>query len=88
MFEALDLNPQIDYGTLEFLGNTGSVALPISASMGIEEGHLSKDDRLALMGIGSGINVLMLGVDWQTSPVSSEGESTVSESVSGTVANG
>ena len=88
MFEALDLNPQIDYGTLEFLGNTGSVALPISAALGIENGHLSKDDRLALMGIGSGINVLMLGVDWQTSLVSDHdsvgGHETDRESVSGT----
>ncbi len=67
MFDALGLNPQLDYGTLEFLGNTGSVALPMSAAIGIENGHLDKDDRLALMGIGSGINVLMLGVDWQTS---------------------
>ena len=68
-FEALDLDPAIDYSTLEFLGNTGSVALPMTAAMGIENGHLKKDDRLALLGIGSGINVIMLGVDWQQSPV-------------------
>lgn len=67
LFEALDLDPTIDYGTLEFLGNTGSVALPTSVAMGIENGHVKKDDRVALFGIGSGINVLMLGVDWQTS---------------------
>jgi len=54
---------------LEWLGNTGSVALPISAAIGIENGHLAQDDRLALLGIGSGINVLMLAVDWQTSLV-------------------
>ena len=69
LFEALGLDPAIDYTTLEFLGNTGSVALPITAAMGIENGHLAKDDRLALLGIGSGINVLMLAVDWQTSLV-------------------
>jgi 3-oxoacyl-[acyl-carrier-protein] synthase-3 len=67
LFEALDLDPAIDYGTLEFLGNTGSVALPTSVAMGIENGHLQKDDRVGLFGIGSGINALMLGVDWQTS---------------------
>ena len=27
---------------------------------------MDRGDRLALMGIGSGINVVMLGVDWQT----------------------
>ena len=68
-FEALDVDPAIDYSTLEFLGNTGSVALPMTAAIGIENGHLAKDDHLALLGIGSGINVLMLGVDWQQSPV-------------------
>ncbi|NQT15377.1 MAG: 3-oxoacyl-ACP synthase III [Planctomycetes bacterium] len=69
MFEALGLESSIDYSTLEYLGNTGSVALPTAASVGIENGHLAKDDRLALLGIGSGINVLMLAVDWQTSLV-------------------
>jgi len=69
LFEALQLDPAIDYPTLTFLGNTGSVALPITAALGIENGHLHRDDHLALLGIGSGINVLMLAVDWQTSLV-------------------
>jgi 3-oxoacyl-[acyl-carrier-protein] synthase III len=69
LFQALGLRSEIDYSTLEWLGNTGSVALPISAALGIENGHLAKDDRLALLGIGSGINVLMLAVDWQQSLV-------------------
>lgn len=68
-FAALGLEPTIDYTTLEFLGNTGSVALPITAALGIENGHLQQDDRVALMGSGSGINVVMLGVDWQRSLV-------------------
>ena len=67
LFEALGLDLAIDYSTLDFLGNTGSVALPTAAALGISAGHLKKDDRLALLGIGSGINVLMLGVDWQES---------------------
>jgi acyl-CoA:acyl-CoA alkyltransferase len=65
LFEALALDPEIDYSTLECLGNTGSVALPMTAALGIEHGHVKKDDRVALLGIGSGINVIMLGVDWQ-----------------------
>jgi len=69
LFESIGLESQIDYSTLEWLGNTGSVALPISAAIGIEAGHLDRDDHLALLGIGSGINVLMLAVDWQTSLV-------------------
>lgn len=69
LFEALGLDSTIDYSTLAHLGNTGSVALPMTAAIGIENGHLQKDDRLGLLGIGSGINVLMLAVDWQRSPV-------------------
>jgi 3-oxoacyl-[acyl-carrier-protein] synthase-3 len=70
LFEALGLSPQLDFSTVEFLGNTGSVAVPITAAMGIEQGHLAQGDQVALLGIGSGINVLMLAVDWQRAAVS------------------
>lgn len=68
MFESLGLNPAIDFATLETLGNTGSAALPVTMALGIEEGLVQKDDRVALLGIGSGINCLMLAAEWQTSP--------------------
>lgn len=67
MLESLALKPSIDFATLETLGNTGSVALPLTMALGIEDGHLQKNDRVALLGIGSGINSVMLAVDWQTS---------------------
>ena len=66
LLDTLGLSSEIDYTTVERLGNTGSVALPVTASLGIENGHLSAGDRVALLGIGSGINVLMLGLQWQT----------------------
>jgi len=62
--EAFGLDPGVDYSTLEYLGNTGAVALPTAASIGIERGHVSPGDKVALLGIGSGINVVMLGVEW------------------------
>ena len=65
LFESLGLDPRIDFSTFEHLGNTGSVALPMTAAIGIESGHLLPGDRVALLGIGSGINVIMLGVEWQ-----------------------
>lgn len=64
LFEALELDPAIDFTTLEFLGNTGSVALPMTAAIGIEHSHVAPGDRIAMLGIGSGINVLMLAVEW------------------------
>ncbi len=67
LFEALGLDPGIDYVTFDRLGNTGAVALPMALAIGVEQGRLAADDRVALLGIGSGINVLMLGLDWQKS---------------------
>jgi acyl-CoA:acyl-CoA alkyltransferase len=64
MFESLGLDPKIDYTTLEYLGNTGSVAAPMTAAIGIENSRLQKGDKVALMGIGSGINVIVLGLEW------------------------
>jgi 3-oxoacyl-[acyl-carrier-protein] synthase-3 len=68
LFESLGLEQRLDYSTFAHLGNTGSAALPMTMAIGIENGHLSKDDHVALLGIGSGINVIMLGVDWQNNP--------------------
>jgi 3-oxoacyl-[acyl-carrier-protein] synthase-3 len=46
------------------LGNVGSVSAPITMAMGIEQGALAHGQRAALLGIGSGINSLMLGIAW------------------------
>jgi 3-oxoacyl-[acyl-carrier-protein] synthase-3 len=65
MLEQLGLAVEHDFATFETLGNTGSVALPISLAMAAESGHLERGDQVALMGTGSGINCVMLGLDWQ-----------------------
>jgi acyl-CoA:acyl-CoA alkyltransferase len=53
-----------DFTTYEFLGNMGTVSLPLTAALADERDILSKGDRVAMLGIGSGLNCLMLGVDW------------------------
>jgi 3-oxoacyl-[acyl-carrier-protein] synthase-3 len=65
MIEALALDASRDFTTFEFLGNTGSVALPITMAMAAEQGILLPGEQVALLGIGSGINSVMLGIDWQ-----------------------
>jgi len=60
----LDLVPERNFETLKVLGNVGSVSAPITMAMGIEKGKLKKGQRGALLGIGSGINSVMLGIDW------------------------
>ncbi len=67
MLQSLELDPVIDFATVETLGNTGSVALPLTMALGIETGHLKPNEHTVLLGIGSGINSLMLAVDWQKS---------------------
>jgi 3-oxoacyl-[acyl-carrier-protein] synthase-3 len=67
MFESLKLNPDVDFTTVEALGNTGAVALPVTMALGVEQGRLRAGDRVAMLGIGSGINCLMLAVEWQRS---------------------
>jgi len=64
LLERLNLDPTVDYSTYPWLGNTGSVALPITAAIGIENGHVQPGDNVALMGIGSGISTIMLGINW------------------------
>ena len=70
MFDSLGLDSAIDFATLETLGNTGSAALPVTMALGIKAGRLRTGDRVAMLGIGSGINCLMLGVEWQKSHAS------------------
>jgi 3-oxoacyl-[acyl-carrier-protein] synthase-3 len=64
LFNRLSLDAAKNYETLSRLGNVGSVSAPITMAMGIEQGALASGGRAALLGIGSGINSLMLGIDW------------------------
>ncbi len=69
MLEALRLQLQFDFATYEWLGNTGSVALPITMASGLTEGHVTPGENIGLLGIGSGINCVMVGVSWQETRV-------------------
>ncbi len=64
LYERLGLDLALDFSTVEFLGNTGAAALPLTAALGIERGHVCPGDKVALLGIGSGLNALMLGLQW------------------------
>lgn len=69
MLESLDLDPANDFTTFEWLGNTGSAALPTTLAVGLEQKFVQPDQRVALLGIGSGINCVMLDVQWQKTQV-------------------
>lgn len=64
LMQELGLPPDIDFPTVEFMGNTGAAALPTAAALGIQEGVVHPGHRVALLGIGSGLNSVMLGIEW------------------------
>jgi len=64
LFETLELDLERDFPTVSTLGNIGSVSLPITLSLAVEEGFVTKGQRVALLGIGSGLHCLMLAVQW------------------------
>lgn len=64
LYETLGLDRAKDFSTFETLGNTGSVALPATLARAVETGAVRAGDRVALLGIGSGLNCLMLALEW------------------------
>jgi len=64
LYEELGLDAARDYSTFERYGNTGSVALPATLAEAAESGTLRPGDRVGLLGIGSGLNCLMLAMEW------------------------
>jgi len=74
MLEALGLDEHLDFPTVHWLGNTGSVALPTAMAIALERDVVQPDQRVAMLGIGSGINCLMIGATWQRTLVCREGQ--------------
>ncbi len=60
MLERIGLPIEKDFATFESLGNTGSVALPTALAIGLQSGAIAQPSRAVLMGIGSGINSVMI----------------------------
>lgn len=64
LYETLGLDLAKDVSTFEVLGNTGSAALPATLVHAVEGGLLREGQKAALLGIGSGINCMMLALEW------------------------
>jgi 3-oxoacyl-[acyl-carrier-protein] synthase-3 len=63
LLEGIGIAPQKDYSTFETLGNAGSVSCPLTLSKGLETGAIAPGDKVALLGIGSGLCCLMLALE-------------------------
>ena len=64
LYETLGLDLAQDFSTFETLGNTGSVALPATLCAAVDAGAVQEGHRVGLLGIGSGLNCLMLALEW------------------------
>ena len=64
VLKAFDVSEEKDYSTYEHLGNIGTVSLPLTAALADERGFLNPGDKVGFLGIGSGLNCLMLGWEW------------------------
>jgi len=64
ILKTLDIPPEKDFTTFEYLGNMGTVSLPLTAAIADERDILEAGDKVAFLGIGSGLNCLMLGMEW------------------------
>ena len=64
LIELLGLDKKKVYKTFPELGNVGPAAIPITLSKALEKGRIQKGNRVALMGIGSGLNCAMMEVVW------------------------
>lgn len=64
ILEKLGIDPQKDFSTYEYLGNIGTVSLPLTAALADKKQFLKPDERVGFLGIGSGLNCLMIGWRW------------------------
>ena len=71
MLESSGIDPKLDFATFPWLGNTGSAALPITMAVACQEEFIQPNQNVAMLGIGSGINCMMLAVNWQKTQVGS-----------------
>jgi 3-oxoacyl-[acyl-carrier-protein] synthase-3 len=64
ILRTLGIPQEKDYSTYRWLGNMGTVSLPLTTALASERGFIESGDRVGLFGIGSGLNCLMLGIEW------------------------
>lgn len=64
LYQALGIPVGKDFSTFPFLGNVGSVSLPLTLVLGTEKQPPAPGEQLAMLGIGSGLSCAMLCVEW------------------------
>ena len=62
---SLGLSAAGDFITYPFLGNMGTVSIPVTAAIAAERGFLGAGQKVAFLGIGSGLVCRMIGWEWR-----------------------
>jgi 3-oxoacyl-[acyl-carrier-protein] synthase-3 len=62
--EALGIDLARCFLTFPRHGNVGPAAVPLTLALATEAGRVKPGDHVALMGIGSGLNVSMMSLAW------------------------
>jgi 3-oxoacyl-[acyl-carrier-protein] synthase-3 len=64
VLSSLSLPPERALALFPDHGNVGAAGVPLTLAISQEQGRLSTGDRVGMLGIGSGLNVSMMGAQW------------------------
>lgn len=65
LMDTLKIEKDKDFISYDRYGNTGSAACPLTLLKASEAGFLRSGDKVALLGIGSGLHTNMMGLEWK-----------------------
>ncbi len=63
LYGALGIDTEKDFPSYPLYGNIGSVSLPLTLALALEQGALKPGRKTVLMGIGSGLSSIMLAAE-------------------------
>ncbi|MCH2206791.1 MAG: 3-oxoacyl-ACP synthase III [Lentisphaerales bacterium] len=64
LYETIKIDPSLDFSSFGNMGNCGSSSLPLTVALAAQNQHFTKNNNVALLGIGSGINCTMISLKW------------------------
>jgi len=64
ILDSIGIDAAKDFTTYRYLGNMGTVSLPITAAIADQRQFLQPGDWVGFLGIGSGLSCIMLGIQW------------------------
>ena len=64
LFEKLELDINKDFSSFQALGNMGTASIAVTLAMAQQQSILQTGDNIALLGIGSGLVSMMMGIKW------------------------